>query len=246
PEFRFRQASTSPAWWSKNASKAGRYSSSAAGGRSLRMARTQRSGARGAALGMIEQVALHRALAADLEGGPRAESEGPLGAARVETAAGLAIGAARVPHEVAGIARGLADEIGEVAHGNFRSRAEVDGQAVGVALGGQEHGLRGVLHVEEVARRVPRAPAGDRRRVSALRLEALADQGGNDVGSLEVEIVTRPVEIRGEQVDGVEAVLFPVGLRLHDQHLLGEAVGGVGLIRVAVPEVVFAEGHERG
>ena len=46
-------------------------------------------------------------------------------------------------------------------------------------------------------------------------------------------------------MDGVEAVLLAVGLALHEQHLLGEAVGRVRLLGVAVPEVVLAERHRR-
>ena len=47
------------------------------------------------------------------------------------------------------------------------------------------------------------------------------------------------------QVDDVEAVLLAVGLALDEQHLLGEAVRRVRLLRVAVPEVVLAERHRR-
>ena len=55
----------------------------------------------------------------------------------------------------------------------------------------------------------------------------------------------RPVEVDRQQVDRVEAVLLPVGLRLDQQHLLGQPVWRVGLLRIAVPQVVFAERHRR-
>ena len=58
-----------------------------------------------------------------------------------------------------------------------------------------------------------------------------------------VEVVVRAVEVHGKQVDAVEAVLLPVGLQLHQQHLLGQPVRRVGLLGVAVPEVVLAERH---
>ena len=63
-----------------------------------------------------------------------------------------------------------------------------------------------------------------------------------------VEVVTRPVEVDREKVDGIEAVLLPVRLSLHQQHLLGQPVGRVRLFGVAVPQVVFLErdGRELG
>ena len=54
-----------------------------------------------------------------------------------------------------------------------------------------------------------------------------------------------PVEVDGQEVDHVDAVLLPVGLPLDQQHLLGEAVGRVRLLGVAVPELVLAERHRR-
>ncbi len=61
----------------------------------------------------------------------------------------------------------------------------------------------------------------------------------------EVEVVSRAVEVDGEEVDAREAVLLPVALEHDEERLLGDAVGGVGLLGVAVPEVVFAEGDRR-
>ncbi len=63
------------------------------------------------------------------------------------------------------------------------------------------------------------------------------------MAAVEIEVVARPIEIGGEQVDGVESVLGPVGLSLDEEHLLGEAVGSVRLLRVSVPEIRFHEGY---
>ena len=60
-----------------------------------------------------------------------------------------------------------------------------------------------------------------------------------------VEVVSRPVEIYGQQEDAVEAVLRPVGLRLDEQHLLGQAIGRVRLFRIAVPEIVLMKRDRR-
>jgi hypothetical protein len=48
-------------------------------------------------------------------------------------------------------------------------------------------------------------------------------------------------EVDGQQVDRVEAVLFPVGLPHHHHGLLGDPVGSVGRLRVPLPQVVLAE-----
>ena len=60
-----------------------------------------------------------------------------------------------------------------------------------------------------------------------------------------IDGVARPVQVDRKQVDGRKTILLAIGLRLDEQHLLGETVGGVGLLRVAVPQVVFAERHRR-
>ena len=56
-----------------------------------------------------------------------------------------------------------------------------------------------------------------------------------------VEVVARPVEVRGEQEDRVRAVLLAVGLGADEHRLLRHAVRGVGLLGVPVPELVLVE-----
>ena len=86
------------------------------------------------------------------------------------------------------------------------------------------------------------SPHSSTSRVAALpRRHALADHRRDHVRRLQIEVVARPVEVHREQHDAVHAVLLAIGLRLRQHHLLGEAVGRVGLLGVAVPEVVFAE-----
>ena len=57
-----------------------------------------------------------------------------------------------------------------------------------------------------------------------------------------VELVARAVEVGRHQVDDVLAVLRPVGLDLDELGQLGDAVGGVGLLGVALPERVLVNG----
>lgn len=61
------------------------------------------------------------------------------------------------------------------------------------------------------------------------------------MGGAGIEIITGAVEVYGQKEDGVEAVLLAVGLGLHQEHFFGQAVGGVGFLGVAVPEVFFFE-----
>ena len=130
--------------------------------------------------------------------------------------------------------------------GDLDAAAQVDRLARVVALGRQHDALGGVLDVEELARRRAVAPQHDlARRRARARVDELADHRRDDVRRLQVEVVARAVEVHREQHDAVHAVLLAVGLRLHQQHLLGDAVGRVGLLGVAVPEVVFLERHRR-
>ena len=75
------------------------------------------------------------------------------------------------------------------------------------------------------------------------RFDALADHAGMTCELGRVEVVARAVQVGRQQVDGVEAVLLAVRLRLDQQHLLGQAVRRVGLLGIARPQVVFAERH---
>ena len=43
----------------------------------------------------------------------------------------------------------------------------------------------------------------------------------------------------------MEAELLAVRLRLDEHHLLGEAVGCVGLLGIAIPQIVLVERHRR-
>jgi hypothetical protein len=56
------------------------------------------------------------------------------------------------------------------------------------------------------------------------------------VRRLEVEVVARAVQVRGEEEDRIEAVLFAVPLRADENRLLRDSVRCVRLLRVAVPE----------
>jgi hypothetical protein len=56
------------------------------------------------------------------------------------------------------------------------------------------------------------------------------------------KFVAGAVEVHGQEVDDVHAVLLAVGLALHQQHLLGDPVGRIRLLGIAVPQALLAEG----
>ncbi len=62
---------------------------------------------------------------------------------------------------------------------------------------------------------------------------------------LQIKVVTGTVQIYGKQIYGIEAVLLAVRLRLHQQHLLGQAIRRVGLLGIAVPQVFFLKWNRR-
>jgi hypothetical protein len=82
-------------------------------------------------------------------------------------------------------------------------------------------------------------------RPAVARFDALADQRRDDVRGARVEVVARAVEVDRQQVDAAQPVLRAVGLELDEERQLGEAVRGVGLLRVAAEELGLAEGHRR-
>ena len=123
---------------------------------------------------------------------------------------------------------------------------EVDRLRAVVALGGEDDALRRRRRrtgTRATPSPCPRPRCG-RRRPSRASTHFLISAGitCEEAGS---KLSPGPVQVDRDQIDDVEAVLRPIGLALDEQHLLGQAVRGVGLLRVAVPEVVLVERHRR-
>src|SRR5437588_7238312 len=91
----------------------------------------------------------------------RLEAEQLLRARRVERAARLPVRHARVPDDLALEPGQLRDQLGEVADGDLRARAEVHRLVAVVALRAEHEALDRVLDVEELARRRAVAPQHD-------------------------------------------------------------------------------------
>ena len=120
----------------------------------------------------------------------------------------LAVRHRRVPDDLALEAGHVGDRLGELADRDLVAGAEVDRLGAVVALGREHEPLDAVVDVEKLPGRRAVAPEHDLVR----RLDHLADQRRDHVRALEVEVVARPVEVRRQEVDRVQAVLRAVGL----------------------------------
>ena len=67
------------------------------------------------------------------------------------------------------------------------------------------------------------------------------DHRRDHVRVLEVEVVARPVEVGHHRGARIEVVLAAIRVAEDEQHLLGQPVGRVRLLRVAVPDVLLLE-----
>ena len=76
-------------------------------------------------------------------------------------------------------------------------------------------------------------------------LHALANQRGNDMAGMQVEIIAGSVQIHRQQIDRVQSVLLPIALTHHQQRFFGDAVRGVGDFGETVPEIRFFERDRR-
>jgi hypothetical protein len=78
--------------------------------------------------------------------------------------------------------------------------------------------------------------------IGRLGLVELAEEGGQDVGGLQVVVVVGPVEVGGHGADEVAAMLAPEGLAELDAGDLGDGVPLVGGLERPGQEVFFLEG----
>lgn len=90
---------------------------------------------------------------------------------------------------------------------------------LGVLTKNPENELAHIDVVNELAQRLARAPH-DHRLSRLLRLVELVDQSGNDVASLDLEVVVRSVDVRGHDGGEVAAVLLGVQTIEHLDHTL--------------------------
>src|SRR5262249_7608118 len=159
-------------------------------------------------------VPAHRALEPILERRPRPEAEGALGARHVEAAARLSIRLRGVPDDPTAEARERDDSLGQIADRDLEPRPDIHGLRPVVALARERDRLGSVLDEQELARGLARSPDNHLVQTGLARLDALADQGRDDMRRTRIEVVAGAIEVHRQEKDGVESVLLAVGLRL--------------------------------
>ena len=95
------------------------------------------------------------------------------------------------------------------------------------------------IHVQELSGCGTRAPYRHVVRRRPLGIDKLLDQGWDHMAYGRVELVAGPVEVGRKQVDAVLTVLLAIGLGMHEQCLLGDAIRGVRLLGIPVPQLVL-------
>ncbi len=169
----------------------------------------------------------------------RLKAEFLLGLLHIETATRLAVWFRRIPPNVARESSQFRYQVHQIADGNLSAASEIDGIGFVIVLGRAQDTLGGILDVKEFTRRAAGAPAFDKCVTALAGVDALLDERGNNVRGFWIEIVARPIEVDRQEVHSIQAVLPPVGLALNEDRFLGNAVGGIGLFRIAVPEIFF-------
>src|SRR5262249_16184178 len=141
-----------------------------------------------------------------------------------------------IPANAALEPRQLGNGLDELLDGRGDPRRDIDELAALVALRSAEYGNTRVLNVDEVADRPAGAPGDHLTQSRFPGLVMLADQGGDDVGVVQVEIIVRAVQVAGDQYDRVETVLPAVRSCQHGTHGLSERVRGAFFLGVTFPE----------
>ena len=181
--------------------------------------------------------ALDRALQALAQRSLGLEADQLAGPGDVEVARRLAVGPRGVPDDLALEADELLDRLGEVADARLdaRCRCSPGRSGRGARRRGAARGRRRRRRgTRATAEPVPQSVTGSSPRSWAstnLRIIAAIT-----CESSRSKLSSGPVEVGHDRGAGVEAVLAPVGVGEHEHHLLGQAVGRVGLLGVAVPE----------
>ena len=119
--------------------------------------------------------------------------------------------------------------------------ADVHDLGRAVVLAQEDARVGEIVDVEELPPRRPGAPDRHARSAREPRAVDLADQRGEDVGGVEVEVVVRAVEVGRHAGDEVAAVLGRVGLAEADAGDLGERVGVVRRLERAGEKRVLAD-----
>ena len=158
---------------------------------------------------------------------------------------GCAVRLAGVPHQLPLEPHHLLHQLSELLDGDLAATPHIDVLQPGVLVHQEDDRVGEVIDVQELPQRRARAPYDDLGGVARLGLVEPADERGQDVRVLRVEVVVRAVEVGGHGGDGVEAVLDAVCLAHLDAGDLGDGVPLVGGLERAGEERALGDGLRR-
>src|SRR5688500_10002060 len=136
-----------------------------------------------------------------LEGRARFEAERVARLRRVQGSSRLAVRLARVPDEITVETGEGSDQRRQVPDRDLATGPEVDRIRILVTLCRENDPFHRVVDVEELARGGARTPDLDRLGALIDRFDELLDQRRDDVRDRGMELVSRTVEVHGQQVD---------------------------------------------
>ena len=172
-----------------------------------------------------------------------------LHAAHVEQLLRGSIGLCGIEDQLAGEAQGGAHQLCQLSYGHIDAGSDVD-QRYAVEQGGidgslelheKNTGLCQVFTEEEFAARSSRSPDRNLLSPQSLGLRYLADQGGQHMRFLGVEIVARAVEIGGHRGQIAGFVLPVVGPTHFNPGDLGQRVGTISGLQRSGEQILFLD-----
>src|SRR5262244_4278791 len=140
------------------------------------------------------------------------------GPGHIETATRLAVGLRCIPNDATGKTNLIRDHSSQVADGNFLPGPQIYGLPALVTLGCEHDSFSSIFHIKKFPSRRAVTPKDNLFTADFLCFDTLADECGNDVRTLQIEIVSRAVKIDRKQVNSIESILRAVRLCLHEHH----------------------------
>src|SRR5262245_43802279 len=140
------------------------------------------------------------------------------GPGHIQTATRLAVGLRCIPNDASRKTNFIPDHSSQVADGNFLPGPQIYGLATLVTLGCEHDSFSSIFHIKKFPSRRAVTPKDNLLTIIFFGLYTLANERGNDVRTLQIEIVSRAVKIDRKQVNSIESILRAVRLCLHEYH----------------------------
>jgi len=124
---------------------------------------------------------------------PGAEAKLFLSPGDIQAPSGLTVGLGGIP-DYFSLETGLfGDKLNQIFNADFKPGAYIHGIRFVVFLGREQDGFGGVFHVEELPGRLSGSPYQDLAFPFLNGFDAFPDQGGDDMGRVQVKVVSWPV-----------------------------------------------------